>query len=188
MVPVPMAELRDRLVDIPLEPNESSFFVRSLGMTAARKVFRGVRGYLSHLDAFSEIMAGDPSERAALARRAFSVTPWSLHEGAVVPHALVTSALNQWRGLVALGALAAACADGRQPGRWLTNALADAYLVVGEEASWILGSCGYPTAAGDQPPTDMARLFRDAEEADARVVAEVEAQILAGGLGVPDEE
>ena len=51
--------------------------------------------------------------------------------------------------------------------------------VIDEDAGELVADCAMDKGS---------RFGREAEEADARVVAEVEAKILAGGLGVPDEE
>jgi hypothetical protein len=161
--------------------------VQTLGMNGACKVFRGLRQMNEIVDAAIDLLRPDGDERSLLARRALAVTPWSLQEGQVVPHVLVESAIRQARGLVAFGALVAACADARRPAPWLTNALADAYLTMTAEGARILASAGYPIA-GASDLLDLRAAFAEAEAADQAFLAAFEADVRAGRLGVPEEE
>lgn len=174
------------LHSLPEQPREGSMVARALGLNVARKLLRALHTLEPILRAIRSLQGDDP--HAALALRALGVRPWSLHDGQVVPHALVASAIVQVRGLVALGALLSACVDARQPEPWLTNALADACLDAVGELARIMASAGIEVGNQPEDLLDLRALFREAEDADAAFVAALERDVTAGQLGVPEDD
>lgn len=166
----------------PEEPSEDSVFVAVLGRRVARKFLKAARESLPIGRVVSTLWNGGARETLAL--RALSVTPWSLHDGAVVPHALVESAIIQARGGIALGALVAAGFDGRAVKPWLGNALAEAFLAMVREGTRLLASAGLDAGPWHGELVDIAALFRDAEEADAKVMA----RFASGDVVFPADE
>jgi hypothetical protein len=128
---------------LPEQLAEDSLAAQALGLNVAGKLLRAVREADSLLPLFEEAKRDAGSPHATLLLRALSVRPWSLHDGEVVPRALVESAIVQARGAVALGALLAACVDARKPEPWLTSALADFVLLAVREAARLFASAGY---------------------------------------------
>ena len=174
--------------DLPEDPPENSI-TNALGVNVARKLLQGMREFSQVHRAFEQVQKEPGSARSLLVQRALSVQPWSLHEGNVVPHALIESALAQNRGIVALGAIVAACVDSRSPERWLTNALADAFLAGMREMARLAASAGYEVAlVKPEELWDLEALFREAEEADASFRATFEENVRAGRIGVPEDE
>jgi len=105
-----------------------------------------------------------------------------------VPHALVSSAIVQERGLVALGALLSACLDARRPEPWLTNALADAFLASVRESARLLASAGFDVDPRPLGLLDLPTLFQRAEDADAALLAAFARDVNAGRLGSPEDD
>lgn len=170
----------DGAEDLAEDPPESSY-ISALGHNVAQKLARATREFRLVLQALVRAQEEAGSERRVLLQRALDVWPWSLHDGAVVPHALVESAIVQCRGFVALGALVAACVDTRRPEPWLTNALADAFAASVREMARLTVSAGYDVAqVSPEGLWDLEALFREAEDADKAFVAAFQADVRAG--------
>ncbi|HSN98039.1 MAG TPA: hypothetical protein VLS89_07060 [Candidatus Nanopelagicales bacterium] len=181
----------DVQVDLPKKPQADSPAGRALGLNVSDKLLRAIRAAAGLLrmavQALGEARTG--SSRGSLVIRALRVRPWSLHDGRVVPHALVASAIVQSRGLVAFSALLGACVDGRRPEPWLSSALADEVLLAAREVARIFASAGYDVAPIEpEELIDLEAVFREAEAADAALVASFEEDVRAGRVGVPEDE
>lgn len=169
-MPAKRAEPADHLPDFPDVPEhvtEDSPVARTLGPNVAGKFLTALQETVALLPLIEAALHDAQTVRGALAMRALAVRPWSLHDGEVVPHALIESAIVQGRGVVALGALFAACFDARKPEPWVTSALADELLKAVRELARLLASAGYNV--GPRKPTnliDLESVFREAEEAD----------------------
>ncbi|EYF02684.1 Hypothetical protein CAP_6574 [Chondromyces apiculatus DSM 436] len=177
------------------EPGENSRGVRMLGRNVTGKLLQGLREGVALLHALKKALdevaarGKDGAPHASWVFAALSVRPWSLHEGAVVPHTLVDIATQQCRGFVAVGAILAVLVDGRRPEPWLASALADAWLNGVRETARIVASGGYDV--GPRKPEgllNLEALFREAEEADAAFLAGFASDVRAGLVGVPEDE
>lgn len=190
-IPARRAEPADHLpdfADIPEHVAEDSPVARALGLNVAGKFLTALQETVALLPSIGAALNEAQTTRGAFAVRALAVRPWSLHDGDVVPHAFIESAIVQGRGVVALGALIAACVDTRKPEPWVTSALADELLKAVRELARLLASAGYDV--GPRKPTnliDLEAVFREAEEADMAFLAAFESDVNSGREGMPED-
>jgi hypothetical protein len=177
------------IAKLPQEPSEDSMLVHSLGMNGGRNMLRAVRELDAAIDGMERCLKDTDQKRQALVLCALCVRPWSLHDGLVVPHALVEWSIAVARGVVAFGALLAALTDGRHPEPWLTSALTDSALESTREVARLLASAGYCEAPkGCGSLFDVQALFGEAIDAEAAFRKAFEADVRAGCVGVPEDE
>ncbi len=136
-----------------------------LGLNVTRKLLLAMHETVPILRALPGLNTGEP--RAALAQRAPGVRPWSLHDGEVVPHALVASGHRPGPGRRRVrGRHLRLPRRARQPEPWLANALADTFLASVREEARLLASAGFDVSRRPVVLLDLPALFQEAD-ADA---------------------
>ncbi len=185
-VPGELAELPD--------PTESNPISRAIGLRFAEQIVQSLRDSQVAGQAIHKLVEelsnpATPLERRKLIMKTFSVTPGDFRDGKVVPGRLRLAVLDQVKGLVTLFATFGAAVQHRKLEHWLAGALAEQTKRGSKEMAWLVASLGRPTGVQlDEEPADMAKLFQDAEAADAELIKMFEQQVRAGNVGVPAED
>jgi hypothetical protein len=174
---------------LPEDPPEDSVVREVFGVAVGRKMGRALGLLIGQMRLLVSAMRdGDAARRDASAAWA-RVDPWSLHEGRVVPLPVMRAVSANVRGLAALLALMSACVDDRRPEPWLANTLADRANDGLFDGVRLLASLPSNLSLSlDVERFDLVELQRQAEEADADVLAKLEKAVLAGTPQVLDED
>lgn len=177
---------------LPEDPPEDGPVRAALGVAVGRKLGRALRLVWEQLSVLLTVLKDPDLERRARSMAWLSLDPWALHEGKVVPLAVMHSVSANARGVAALLALLAACLDERRPEPWLVNALADRAIECLAQGLRLHASLPSSAVSTSLVPLserfDLDLLQAEAEAADAAIVAELTMQVLSGAPQVLDED
>lgn len=164
------------------EPEETSMGSVVLGFWHAKRLMESIYNAALIYDRSVRPMTAEmrslARDRQELLLRALDCTPGSLHKGLVVPHRLLQSTTTQLKGLVAMFTCGVALSHETRLAPWLSRELVNALDSGVNELAWFMATLGYPAGIDlREDAADLKTLFKEADEADAAFLRQMEAQL-----------